>query len=404
MAEWSIAADCKSVAFGLRGFESLPTHCIFLESLSIFSFVLEQIINFVFMDILYQRVLKPLLFRISPDSVHDFFLAGGEFLGQYGVLRKIFSWLYRYTGSDISKQVDGIHYRTPILLSAGFDANGRLTRILPSLSFGGEEIGSVTAESCEGNPLPRMIRLVRNKSLIVYKGLRNRGVDALIEKLKKTPRENEFILGISIARTNVLSASTDVEAGINDYVNSFRKLNEAGLGDYYTINISCPNAYAGETFTDPVNLALLLPRLQEIPCTRPVYLKMPISVSWEEFEKLLTIAHPHSFIRGVVIGNLNKHYSELYYPEEAPKAFRGGLSGEPTRKRSTEYIRKTRDQYGDRFTIIGCGGIFSPEDALEKFSAGADLVQLITGMIFEGPGLMRRICERLSREKSYGKG
>jgi len=348
------------------------------------------------MDFLYRRVLKPILFRMSPDTVHDLFMALGEFAGRFALLRGLFGFFYNYRGRDISKTVDGITYRTPIVLSAGFDADGRLTRILPSLSFGGEEIGSVTAHVCAGNPLPRMTRLIRNQSLVVYKGLRNRGVDAFIAKMKRTPRVKGFVLGVSIARTNIPEASADAEAGIRDYVESFKKLNAAGVGDYYTINISCPNAYTGETFIQPELLAQLLPRLREIPCEKPVYLKMPINVPWEQFAELLALADTNK-IQGVIIGNLNKNYSDLEYPEDAPKEFRGGLSGAPTFKLSNELIKKTREAYGKRFTIIGTGGIFTPEQALAKFAAGADLIQLVTGMVFNGPGLMKEISERYAR-------
>jgi len=345
------------------------------------------------MDWLYRHALKPLLFQMHPDTAHTLFLALGEVAGAVAPARALLSAFYNYRGPEIGKTVDGIHYRTPILLSAGFDADGRLTRILPSLSFGGEEIGSTTAHSCAGNPRPHMQRLVRNRSIVVYKGLRNRGVDALIKHLRATPRVPGFVLGISIARTNEPAASVDTEAGIRDYVESFRKLNEAGVGDYYTINISCPNAYTGETFTNPALLAQLLPRLGEVPCTKPVYLKMPINVPWEQFAALLAEAD-HNKIAGVVIGNLNKNYADLAYPEDAPKEFRGGLSGAPTFALSNELIKKTRERYGSRFTIIGTGGIFTPEDAVTKFAAGADLVQLISGLVFEGPGLIRRIAER----------
>lgn len=359
------------------------------------------------MDFLYQKVLKPILFRMSPDTVHDLFITLGEMAGYFTLKRKFFSLFYNYRGPDISKTVDGITYRTPVLLSAGFDADGRLTRILPSLAFGGEEIGSVTAHPCAGNPLPRMTRLIRNKSLVVYKGLRNRGVDALIKKLRnldiRCPSQRgtsdvpKFIIGISIARTNIQSASADVEAGIRDYVESFQKLNEANIGDYYTINISCPNSFTGETFTEPALLAQLLPRLREVPCVKPVYIKMPINVPWEQFAELLAIADKNN-IQGVIIGNLNKNYNDLAYPEDAPKEFRGGLSGAPTFKLSNDLIRKAREKYGKRFTIIGTGGIFTPEQAMEKFAAGADLIQLVSGMVFEGPGLMKKICERYAKE------
>jgi len=348
------------------------------------------------MDFLYQHALKPILFKLHPDIVHDAFIVLGETAGRFWPTRKLFSFIYNYKGPDISKTVDGITYRTPVLLSAGFDSDGRLTRILPSLSFGGEEIGSTTAHPCEGNPRPRMTRLIRNKSIVVYKGLRNHGVDALIKRLARTRRVPNFVIGVSIARTNEQSATTDVEAGIHDYVETFRKLNATGTGDYYTINISCPNSFTGETFIEPALLAQLLPRLREIPCTKPVYLKMSINIPWEQFEQLLDIADKNG-IQGVIIGNLNKDYNHLKHPEDAPKEFRGGLSGAPTFKLSNELIKKTRAKYGTRFTIIGTGGIFTPEDAMAKFAAGADLIQLVSGMIFEGPGLMRKICERYAQ-------
>ena len=325
--------------------------------------------------------------------MHDVFVTTGEFFGRFALTRKLFALMYGYHGPDISKTVDGMIYHTPVLLSAGFDSDGRLTQILPSLSFGGEEIGSTTAHPCEGNPRPRMTRLIRNKSIIVFKGLRNRGVDALITRLKHTPRVPGFVIGISIARTNEQAAATDVEAGIHDYVETFRKLNATGTGDYYTINISCPNSFTGETFIEPALLARLLPRLREIPCEKPVYLKMPINIPWEQFEQLLDIADKNG-IQGVIIGNLNKDYSHLKHPEDAPKEFRGGLSGHPTFKLSNELIKKTREKYSTRFTIIGTGGIFTPDDAMAKFAAGADLVQLVSGMIFEGPGLIKKICEK----------
>lgn len=349
------------------------------------------------MNTFYRRAIRPVLFACSPDVVHDAFITLGETAGKFSISRKLFGFAYNYNGVDISKTVDGITYRTPILLSAGFDSDGRLTRILPFLSFGGEEIGSITANPCEGNPLPRLTRLVRNKSIIVYKGLRNRGVDALISRLARTPRIPGFVLGISIARTNEQTACFDTNAGIRDYADSLTKLIAANAGDYYTINISCPNSYTGETFTDPSLLIRLLSRLHKIACDKPIYLKMPINISWEQFSKLLDIADKNG-VHGLMIGNINKKYGDLTYPEDAPKKFRGGLSGSPCFALSNDLIRKTRSGYGSRFTIIGTGGIFTPEDAMEKFAAGADLVQLITGMIFTGPGLVKGICERYAEK------
>ncbi len=349
------------------------------------------------MDFLYDKTLRPMLFKCNPEKVHDAFVVVGEFAGRFSLTRALVSFFYGYRGPDISKTVDGIQYRLPVLLSAGFDPDGQLVQILKSVSFGGEEVGSTTALPCEGNPRPRLTRLIRNKSIVVYKGLRNKGVDALIKHLSHIKRTPEYVIGISIARTNVKTSSVDVEAGIADYVESFRKLNQAGIGDYYTINISCPNTFDGEAFTQPALLSQLLPRLREVSCAKPVYIKMPINMEWDAFAQLLAIADRNA-ISGVIIGNLNKNYAELDHPEDAPKEFRGGLSGKPCFEQSNYLIRKTREAYGSRFTIIGVGGIFTPEDAMEKFRAGSDLIMLVSGMIFEGPGLMQKICKRYAQE------
>ncbi|HTY39515.1 MAG TPA: quinone-dependent dihydroorotate dehydrogenase [Candidatus Paceibacterota bacterium] len=345
---------------------------------------------------MYKYLLKPILFRFDPELVHNVFVSLGELLGRFLLTRTLTSAIYGYHGPEKKKIVDGITYRTPVLLSAGFDYNGRLSRILPSIGFGGEEIGSVTARPCAGNPKPRLTRLPKDRSLVVNKGLKNDGVEVIIARLKATPRVPGFVLGISLARTNDGKAA-DLEEGMKDYETSLRKLTEANIGDYYAINISCPNAFGGETFAVPDLAEQLLTRLDAVPCAKPIYVKMPINLAWPEFDALLKVIARHR-IKGVVIGNLNKHYDDLKFREEAPTKYAGGLSGAPTFSLSNELIRRTRAAYGNRFTIFGVGGIFSPQDALEKMEAGADLVQLITGMIYEGPGLIKRLDAALARK------
>ncbi|MDE1940529.1 MAG: quinone-dependent dihydroorotate dehydrogenase [Patescibacteria group bacterium] len=343
---------------------------------------------------LYKNILKPLMFRLDPEYVHDRMTRNGVMLGDHSVTRAAIEALYGYHGPDLSRTVDGIKYRTPFLLSAGFDYNGQLSRILPHIGLGGEEIGSVTARPCPGNPKPRLTRLPKNRSIIVNKGLRNEGVDKIIARLKSTPRESVagtgFVTGISIARTND-ALSVPIDKGIDDYCYSFERLNRADVGDYYTINISCPNAFGAEAFNDPKLLPQLLGALKAIPTKKPVYVKMPINIPWVQFESLLKTIDRFG-LDGVVIGNLNKDYDSLEIREEAPASYQGGLSGKPCAHPSTALIAKTRDLYGKRFTIIGAGGVMSAETALEKFEAGADLVQLITGMIYEGPGLIKKLC------------
>ena len=347
---------------------------------------------------LYKHLLKPILFQFDPEAVHDFFIAGGEKLGNLALGRCLISLAYDYHGRPIAKIVDGLHYRTPFLLAAGFDYNARLGGILPSIGLGGEEIGSVTARACAGNAKPRLKRLPRSGAIIVNKGLRNDGVEAIIKRLQKASSKKAavggFVTGVSIARTND-EQSVSIEAGIADYLYSFRRLNEEKVGDYYTINISCPNAFGAEAFTDPKLLDQLLSALKEIPCSKPIYIKMPINLAWADFHELLKVVDLHG-LQGVVIGNLNKDYTSLKDQTEAPATYEGGLSGAPCRKPSTELIRKTREVYGRRFTIMAAGGVMSPADALEKIAAGADLIQLITGLIYEGPGLVKKMCRALA--------
>jgi dihydroorotate dehydrogenase len=346
---------------------------------------------------MYKKLIKPILFLTNPEKVHNFFVKTGQFLGKTQIGRSFISLFYKYNGKDISKKVDGIFYKTPVLLSAGFDYNGKLTQILSSLSFGGEEVGSVTAKKCLGNKKPRLSRLKNTKSIIVNKGLRNDGVDSIISRLKKKKRINDFVIGISIARTNSLDCDT-IELGIEDYFYSLDRLNSSNICDFYTINISCPNAYCGETFTEPKYLEQLFNKLDTLKIKKPVYVKMPISVSNEIFFELIEILSKHN-VNGVVIGNLQKNYDFINKLDKKPNTYRGGLSGKPCENRSNYLIKMTKEKWGNRFTIIGCGGIFSYEDAKKKFLAGADLIQLVTGMIYEGPGLIKKICLELEKEK-----
>ena len=339
---------------------------------------------------LYQKGLKPLLFKFSPELVHDVFINIGELAGQYSIGRKTIKLLY---GSSKLKviTVDGINYHGPVLLAAGFDYNARLTECLQSIGFAGEEVGSVTARACAGNAPPRMTRLINSQSIQVYKGLKNDGVDAIIKRIKTKNIPKDFVLGISIAKTNDEACSTEA-GGIEDYFYSLNRLVEENVGHFYTINVSCPNAYGGEDFTqDPASLNRLLSKLKTIKHTKPMYVKMPINLAWEKFEPLLRVIKDNHF-QGVVIGNLNKDYASIE-TSERPQNYRGGLSGKPCLELSNALIEKTRQAYPDNFTIIGCGGIMSKEDALTKLKLGANLVQLISGMIFNGPHLISEINE-----------
>lgn len=340
---------------------------------------------------LYKNALKPIAFKFDPDLVHTLFVKVGIICGDIPPLKSVINIIYGEPSGKKTLVVDGITYQGPVLLSAGFDYNAHLSPILFSMGFAGEEVGSVTARPCLGNPPPQTRRLIKSNSIQVYKGLKNDGVDAIIQRIKAKKVPSKFVLGISIAKTNDKLNAGQSE-GIKDYCYSFKRLNEENIGDFYTINISCPNAFGGEDFGTPVALRLLLSELKKIPCTKPIYIKMPINLDWQDFKKLLEIIDEHG-IQGVVIGNLNKKYEDADFPAEATKEYRGGLSGKPCQKLSNGLIAKTREHY-PKMTIMGCGGVLTPEDALEKIRLGANLVQLITGMIFTGPHLMNDINKK----------
>lgn len=347
--------------------------------------------------VLYKRVLKPFLFLFDPEFVHDVFVNLGAFMGRTSLGRTLIGWMYGYRRDDAKVTIDGITYHSPVGLAAGFDYNGRLATILDRMSFGADEIGSVTARRCEGNPKPRLQRMVKSRSLVVYKGLRNDGVEAIMKRLKSKRKPKRMVWGISIAKTND-AESASLEAGIADYTYSYRRLLEEGVGDFYTINISCPNVHGGENFAEPKRLEQLMESLFQHGAPRPVYVKMPINEPFSVFNALLEVLNRYP-VAGIVVGNLNKQYEEAEFPDEGPEKYRGGLSGQPCGERSTELIRQTRERWKSRFTIIGCGGVLSVEDAMEKFEAGADLLQLISGMIFEGPHLMGDITKAYAKSR-----
>jgi len=296
-------------------------------------------------------------------------------------------WSYR-NDETLSQQLHGIEFINPIGLSAGFDKEVELLPLMKSIGMGYMIGGSVTAKSCEGNARPWYQRLPALQSLVVHAGLPSSGVKAVQKRIRAYPahRMQDFPLSVSVAKTNGAETAKDAQ-GIEDYLETARILKDEPNISLFEINISCPNAFGGEPFTTPERFARLLKRVEELDIKKPVFVKMPIDLSWIQFQALLDVAVKHG-VSGVTIGNLRKDRNGLDLPSGIQA---GGLSGAPTRQLSTELIRQTYRQYGDKLTIIGVGGVFNAEDAYEKIRAGASLVALITGMIFEGPQVVGAI-------------
>ena len=353
--------------------------------------------------LVYVNILKPIFFRFDPEDVHERMTKLGIFLGKHYLARKLIHTMFFYSNKKLSQNILGINFQNPIGLSAGFDKNAVLTDILPHIGFGFAEVGSITGEKCEGNPKPRLWRLKKSKSLAVYYGLKNDGSDAISKRLKN----KKFIMpiGISIAKTNCME-TVDVNNGIADYVKAYK--NFAGIGDYDTINISCPNTYGGEPFTNPDNLDKLLTEIDKIKSdkvksdriksdniklnmkkSKPLFLKISPDLTDDNIDKLIEIVKKHK-VDGFVCTNLTKKRdNKRIIDENVPE--KGGLSGKVVEEQSNKLIKYIFKKTKGRYVIIGVGGVFTAEDAYKKIKSGASLIQLITGMIYEGPQVISEI-------------
>lgn len=340
---------------------------------------------------LYKKICKPLFFRHDPEDVHDLMTSAGRFLDSNFLTRKLTGLLFSYSNPILEQNILGIRFKNPLGLSAGFDKDAHLTGIMPEVGFGFEEVGSITGEPCEGNARPRLWRLPKSQGLVVYYGLKNEGCEAVSARLRG--KKFNFPVGISIAKTNC-AATADAEAGIEDYFKAYKTFSD--IGDYYTVNISCPNAFGGQPFSDKEKLERLLSRLETVPSKKPVFLKISPDLSEKELDDILEVSGRHN-ISGFVCTNLTKKRegNSKIKDEKVPE--KGGLSGKIVEGVSNKFIadvyRKTRGKYA----IIGVGGVFTAEDAYKKIRLGASLLELITGMIFNGPQSISEINRGLVR-------
>lgn len=334
----------------------------------------------------YQSIAKPLFFRRDPEAVHDQIVQLGSWIGDGVVVRELARRVLSYADPRLEQDLLGIHFSNPVGLAAGFDKNGWLTSMLPAVGFGHEEVGSVTGEPCEGNPRPRLWRLPKSRALMVYYGLKNDGCERIAQRLEA--KRFEIPIGISVARTNV-SDTADTQKGIEDYKKAFCAF--LNIGQYVTLNISCPNVFGGESFTEPHRLELLLTAIDAVPTTKPIFLKISSDLTTQQLDALVVVADRHR-VHGFILSNLLKQFDHPKVDQtELTSGMHGGMSGRPTFEKSNTLISHLYQTVGKRYVIVGCGGIFSAQDAFEKIRQGASLVQLITGMIYEGPQLIGEI-------------
>lgn len=338
----------------------------------------DKIIGF-----LYQKALKPVFFMQDPEKVHDRMIFMGRILGSNPVTRFITSLLFGYTNSVLSQEIAGIKFKNPIGLAAGFDKEALLPNILPSVGFGFEEAGSITALPFEGNERPWMWRLPEHKALRINYGLKNSGAENISSRLRG--KKFNFVLGISLAKTNSEQTS-HVQRGIEDYFVSYKIFQD--IGDYFTINISCPNTCeTSPIFAKAENLEKLLQKLFSVPKKKPVFVKLSPDLEEAQLLGILELGNKHP-IDGFICTNLTKinKFGHLG---------KGGFSGMAVQGLSDEMIKKVYAFFKGKKIVIGCGGVFSASDAYRKIRLGASLIQLITGMVFMGPQLIGQINREL---------
>ena len=336
------------------------------------------------------RVLRPIIFLMDPEQAHYSMKRIGVFLGSNPITKAFTSLLFDYGHKSLNIEVDGIKYRNPIGLSAGFDKDGELTKIYPNLGFGLAELGSITGEICPGNPGKRLFRMIKSKSIVVWYGLNNMGAEKLSSRLAGQ-KFGRLRVGINAALSN-MSSEFDLDSSIADYLKTMTLFKD--IGDYYTVNISCPNTQEGEPFVDKDKLDALLTAINTHirPITaKPIYVKLAADMSVEEIDTIVDACVEHK-MEGVVCTNLAKpKYNTEHRPEEYPTtkgllpAGKGAMSGLPLQRISTNVVRHVYRRTRGKLTIIGVGGIFNARDAYEKITSGASLCHMITTMIFDGP-------------------
>ncbi len=333
------------------------------------------------------KTLKPLIFKLQPEKAHEWTMALLTFVCAIPGVRSLLRSLYAVHSDELAVEVAGLKFPNPVGLAAGFDKDARWLKQMRVLGFGFVEIGTVTPLPQEGNPQPRLFRLPKDKGIINRMGFNNSGMAAAAARLRKRP--SGLIVGGNIGKNKI----TPNEKAESDYVQCFNALYDHV--DYFVVNVSSPNTPGLRELQEKEPLQRLLETLMKEclnrPVERPIFLKIAPDLTNDQLDDIVELVQ-ETGIAGVIATNTTISRAGLRTSaEEVEQMGAGGLSGAPVRERSTEVIRYLHGQSKGGFPIIGVGGICGPEDAQEKLEAGASLVQVYSGLIHEGPALVKRI-------------
>ncbi|MDB5114587.1 MAG: quinone-dependent dihydroorotate dehydrogenase [Mucilaginibacter sp.] len=340
-------------------------------------------------------LIKPILFLFDPEKVHYIVTRNLKRFNRFPGGAALSRALWDLKDKRLEKEVFGLQFKNPVGLAAGFDKNGEIISEMANLGFGFIEVGTVTPLPQPGNPKPRMFRSPADKAIINRMGFNNLGVDVVAERIaayrrNASPAQKGLIIGGNIGKNK----NTPNEDAVSDYIKCFDRLFD--VVDYFVVNVSSPNTPGLRALQEKEPLMQLLNTLQQRNSkngiSKPILLKIAPDLTNEQLNDIVEIVQQTN-IAGVIATNTTIDKESLSNDKLKEEA--GGLSGAPLTKRSTEVIRYLSDRSNRSFPIIGVGGIHSAEDALEKIEAGASLVQLYTGFIYEGPGLIKRINKRI---------
>jgi dihydroorotate dehydrogenase len=340
---------------------------------------------------MYKLIIRPILFLFDPEKVHYFIFSLIRFLCKIPFIPSVFRKLYQVNDKKLARNLFGLHFANPVGLAAGFDKNAVLYNELANFGFGFIEIGTVTPQGQVGNPKKRLFRLKDDQGIINRMGFNNDGVEAAIKNLKKN--KHKVIIGGNIGK----NTDTKLEDYTQDYLEVFRELHP--FVDYFVLNVSCPNVGSHAKLNDKKYLLELITECQNqnnlFQIKKPILLKIAPDLNTTQLDEIIALV-AETKIDGVIASNTSTTRENLKVSRERLKEIgNGGVSGQPIKNQSTKVIKYLADTSNKSFPIIGVGGIHSAEDALEKLNAGADLVQIYTGFIYEGPSLIKKINKAL---------
>lgn len=343
---------------------------------------------------MYKSIIRPLLFKLNPEFVHDLTLKFLGVVGRFSFFRSIVRMIFKREHQALKCNVFGIDFPNPVGLAGGMDKNGQYYNELSDFGFGFIEIGSLTPNPQPGNPKPRLFRLPEDKAIVNRMGINNNGVMTAIENLKK--KKPEVILAANISKNSISKG----EKIAKDYESSFSLLYD--FVDMFVINVSCPNV---EGLTDLQDTSFLsdimdpiLDKRTTMDIYKPVLVKISLDVPDDQLNEILSYSMI-SGIDGVVVGNTTRSRKGLKTDNETiAKIGNGGLSGAPLCQKSISMVRYVHQKTNGKLPIVGVGGIMTPAQAKEMLDAGASLIEVYTGFIYEGPGFVKTLLQELDKK------